>query len=277
MADETTVKVDSDSTTEETKKDVGADSSTADKDVKEKSSDSEVPWHKDPRFKSDLAALKTVKALMEANSLDDPDELKELVESGAKIKGKKVDLNNIDEIIARAEENKRHHEYWAREKEMQREVTESPEQTIARLKREKEEVTYKVTAREQAERAASEAKQSVDFYEGEVKNSLDLIDDLKQAEKEYIAWSLGVANECNEIAITDKKAIKKLLNSGVSKFKKLEESIKQEAVKEYLAGKLSVPNVPASSGAAPTIKTELPKGLKGLRSAFSEALHRKGE
>jgi len=257
------------------KEDVKADSSTVDV-KKADSSEAEVPWHKDTRFKNDLSLLKTAKSLMEANGLEDVDELKELIESGNKVRGKKIDLDKIDEIAKKAATLDEYQKYWDQQKELSKRNEELPEQTIARLERQNQEINHRVTAREQAENEAKQAKESVAFYEGEVKNSLDLMDDLKPIEKEFVSWAVGVGNECNEITITDRRQIKKVLNSGIKKYQKLVEAIKEEAIKEYRAGKASVPAVPSSDAAAAT-KPDAPKGLKGLRSAFMEAVSRKGD
>lgn len=278
MADEKTEKTGSEPVNnEEIKPDEKiADSSTANEGVKdEKSPDSEVPWHKDPRFKNDLGLLKAAKSLMEANNLEDVEDLKALLESGKKVHGKKIDLDKLDEIAGKAATLDQYQKYWDQQKEYKRELEETPEQTIARLKQERDAAAHKVTAKEQAERELLAARQAVDFYEGEVKTNLELMDDITTAEKEFISWALGVGNDCNEITITDRKQVKRVVTSGVKKYQKLVEQIKEEAIKEYRAGKAGIPAVPSSDGAVPATKPDPPKGLKGLRSAFLEAVQRK--
>jgi uncharacterized protein YbjQ (UPF0145 family) len=278
MADENTDKAGSaPESKEEIKPDEqAAASSTANKDVKdEKPSDSEVPWHKDPRFKNDLGLLKAAKSLMEANDLEDVEDLKALLESGKKVHGKKIDLDKLDEIAGKAATLDQYQKYWDQQKEYKRELEETPEQTIARLKQERDAAAHKVTAKEQAERESLAARQAVDFYEGEVKTNLELMDDITPAEKEFVSWALGVGNDCNEITITDRKQVKRVVTSGVKKYQKLVEQIREEAIKEYRAGKTGIPAVPSSTGAVPATKPDPPKGLKGLRSAFLEAVQRK--
>ena len=95
---------------------------------------------------------------------------------------------------------------------------------------------------------------------------------MNKSEKEFLAWSLGVGNECNEIQITNKKAIRKVLNDGVKKYDNLVKTIKDEAVKEYLAGKKGIPSVPSTDGTVATTNIEPPKGLKNLRKAFQDSM-----
>jgi hypothetical protein len=248
------------------------DTSATDKDVKDaKPSDAEVPWHKDPRFKQDLGLLKAAKAIMDSNNLEDIDDLKELIESGRKVHGKKIDLDQLDEIAKKAETLDRYQKHWEQQEELKKQGTETPEQTIARLKKERDDVIGKSAQKEATEREHRDAQKAVVFYEGEVKTQLDSIaEDRTPIEREFLAWSLGVGNSCNEITITDKKAIKSVINDGLKKYNKLVEAIKAEGIQEYLNKKQSIPSVPSTDGSAPAINKEPPKGLKNLRKVFHE-------
>jgi uncharacterized protein with von Willebrand factor type A (vWA) domain len=260
-----------------TETDVEAESSTA-KDVKEDSS-TEQPWHKDKRFKDDLDSLKlgkSVKGLLEANGLEDVEELKDLVESGSKIRGKKVDLENLDDILAKAEKLTQYEKYWQQQAELQRRGAETPEQTVQRLTKALEEREQKESLKEQQEREAKEAKQSISSYEKEVSSQLDVMEDLTPDAKQFLAWSLGVGNECNEIDLKDKKAVRKLTTDGVKKFNDLVKTYKDLGVKEYLEGKKSIPNVPSTSGTVATSEKEPIRGLKNLRKALHESVFNKG-
>lgn len=274
MSDKESEKSGSQPENKEEVKDVNADSSKAE-DVKEKSSDSEVPWHKDPRFKDDLESLKlgkSIKGLIEANGLEDVDELKDLISSGTKIKGKQVDLDKIDEILEKANTLDKYKRYWEQQEELRRRGAETPEETIARLQRqieEKEAMTYR---QQQSEREAKQAKESIERYEREVSSQLDSFEDLTPEVREVIAWSLGKGNECNEIDINDRKAVKKIVNDGVKKYNDLVKTIKEQGIKEYLSGKASIPSVPTNSGTVATSKVEPPKGFRAMREAAKEMI-----
>jgi hypothetical protein len=244
-------------------------------DVKEKSSDSEVPWHKDPRFKDELDSLKlgkSVKELIKANGLEDVDELKDLINSGAKVKGKQVDLDRIDEILEKANTLDKYQNYWKQQEELRRRGAETPEETIARLQRDIENRDNENVRKMQQEREAKLAKESVDRYEREVISQLESFDDLTPEVREVIAWSLGKGNECNEIDINDRKAIKKIVNDGVGKYNNLVKTIKEQGIKEYLAGKASIPSVPSTTGTVATSKVDPPKGFRAMREAAKEMI-----
>jgi len=276
MTEENKSEVKAGSQPDDKPKDEKVDSSPT-QDGKEKSSDSEQPWHKDPRFKDDLKLLKSAKSLMEANGLEDVDDLKDLVESGKKIKGKPIDVDRIDEILENSNELAKMKKFWAQQDELRKRGIETPEQTIARLTAEREHIRESVVQKEQREREVYEAKQSIQNYEHEVKSQLSSVEDLPPDVREVIAWSLGVGNECNEIQLNDRKAIRKLVNDGVKKYNNMVKTIEERAIKEYLAGKKSIPDVQPTAGAVATSKTEPPKGLKGMRNALAEYMLKGGK
>lgn len=276
--DEKTGKSGSEPEDSKNEKDVNAaESSSADDAKKTESSTEEVPWHKDPRFKNDLGLLKAAKSLMEANELSDIDDLRDLVESGKKVYGKKVDLDRLDELVEKASTLDRYQTYWNQQEELKRRNAETPEETIARLQRERDEAIGHRQARERSEKEQREARNAVNAYDAEVKSFLTSnVNGLSDVEKEFIAWAAGVDNECNEIQITDKRAVRKVVSDSVKKYQKLKEAIADQAVKEYISGKKSVPGVPSTDGAVAVQKAEPIKGLKNLRKAFMESVTQKG-
>jgi hypothetical protein len=256
------------------KKDEKVESSTTE-DVKEKSSDSEVPWHKDPRFKDELDSLKlgkSVKELIKANGLEDVDELKDLINSGAKVKGKQVDLDRIDEILEKANTLDKYQNYWKQQEELRKRGAETPEETIARLNQKLQEKEEFENRKVQQEREAKLAKESIERYEREVSSQLESFDDLTPEVREFLGWSLGIGNECNEIDIKERKEIKRVVNSGVEKCNNLVKTIKEQGIKEYLAGKASIPSVPSTTGTVATSKVDPPKGFRAMREAAKEMI-----
>jgi hypothetical protein len=274
MSDKESEKSGSQPENKEEVKDVNADSSKAE-DVKEKSSDSEVPWHKDPRFKDDLESLKlgkSIKGLIEANGLEDVDELKDLISSGSKIKGKQVDLDKIDEILEKANTLDKYKRYWEQQEELRRRGAETPEETIARLNQRLQEREEHELLKQKKELEAKQAQDSIEKYDKVVYSQLDSFEDLTPEVKKILAWSLGIGNECNEIDINDRKEVKRVVNDGVKKYNDLVKTIKEQGIKEYLSGKASIPSVPTNSGTVATSKVEPPKGFRAMRDAAKEMI-----
>jgi hypothetical protein len=232
------------------------------------------PFDQDVRWKSARLAEQKLQGLLKANDLEDVDDLVALVESGKKVHGKVDDLDNIEELKKKAETLDRYNAHWARQKEIERRQTEDPNETIARLERESNELKTSKARDEQAKKETEEAEKSVKFYEGEVRSIIGDME-LSDQEKEFLSWSLGVGNECNDIQITDKRAIKKVVNSGMKKYTDLVKAIKEEGIKSYLAGKESIPIVPSGGQPPASIPVTTLKTASQRLKAFGEAFQGK--
>jgi len=269
MADNDSEKVGSQpAANEEVKevKDVTPDSSP-EKDAKPESS-TEQPWHKDPRFKQDLGLLKVAKSLMEKNGLESVDDLVELVESGKKVKGKQVDLDRLDEIQKKAEKLDRYEEFWRDQEEQKRRATEEPEQTISRLEEQLKKKEAAEKHKEERRRQQEAAKQALQSYDREVQSLIKEME-IPKEQQNFISEFFGVGNPFNDIDITDRKAIKKLVADGIKK----KEAYDQAIIQAYIKGKEGIPKVAATQAAAPT--QDAPKVmLKDARRIFAETIRK---
>jgi flagellar biosynthesis GTPase FlhF len=226
------------------KADVKPDS-PPDKDAKPDSS-TEQPWHKDPRFKDELGLLKAAKSLMERNGLESVDDLVELAESGQKIKGKQVDIDRLDEIQAKAEKLDKYEAFWKDQEEKKKRETEYPEQTIARLEDQLKRKEAADRHKEESLRQQEAAQQALKNYDREVQSLVKEME-LPKEQQTFTMEFMGVNNPFNEIDITDKKAI----NRMVADQKKKLEAFKQSVIQDYIKGKGDIPKVGSTAGAAP--------------------------
>lgn len=235
------------------------------KDVKADPSNAGEPWHKDPRFKNDLGLLKTAKSLMEKNSLESVDDLVDLIESGKKVKGKQIDLDRIDEIKAKADTLDKYQAYWAQEEEKKKRADEDPEETIKRLESKLNEKDTREKQREAERQSREDAAKAIQGYDREVK---DLISEMEipKEQSSFVMKLCGVGNPFNDIDITDKKAIKRV----VSQLTKEKEEYDQTVIKNYLKGKGEIPKVGSSGTGAEKDKPKI--YLKDARKIFLERM-----
>jgi hypothetical protein len=267
MPEETTEKVVAE-TTDTTK----ADSSTV-KDVKSDSS-TDVPWNKDPRFQKFLeekkgltAASEKLQSILKANNLDDADDLMELVQSGKAVKGK-LDVNQLDGLIEKATKLDKYEAYWKDQEEKKRRETEEPDQTIARLEKALKIKDQTDRQKEEQRQQSERAKEAIGSYEREVSNLIKEME-IPKDQQGFTLEFFGVGNPANDIDITDRKAIKKLITEGLKK----KESYDQAVIKNYLAGKGEIPKLASSAGAATEEKK--PKiMLKDARRIFLETMQK---
>ena len=268
MVEENTEKVVAE-TTDTTK----ADSSTA-KDAKSDSSPENVPWNKDPRFqefmkekKSLTAANEKLQSILKANDLEDADDLIELVQSGKAVKGR-VDVTQLDGLIEKAQKLDKYEAYWKDQEERKRREVEDPDQTIARLEKALKFKDQTDRQKEDQRQQAEKAKQAINSYEREVSNLVKELEVSKE-QQSFILEFFGVGNPANDIDITDRKAIKKLITEGLKK----KETYDQAVIKTYLAGKNEVPKLASSAGAA-TTETKPKIMLKDARRMFLETMQK---
>ena len=247
-------------------KDVKQESSP-EKDVKPESS-TEQPWHKDPRFKQELGLLKVAKSLMEKNGLESVDDLVELAESGKKVKGKEADLDMLDEIKSKAAKLDKYEAYWREQEEKKLRDTEYPDQTIARLEKQLKAKEAADKHKEESQRQQEAAKQALKNYDREVQSLVREME-LPKEQQAFAIEFMGVNNPFNEIDITDRKAISRMVADQTKKF----EALKQSIIKEYIGGKENVPKTGSTASAAPM--GDKPKiMLKDARKALHEAMNR---
>jgi hypothetical protein len=227
----------------EVKAEASADSSTEEV-VKDKDG-KPLPWNEQPKWKAARQAEKKLTELLKANELEDPDDLVELIQKGKTVKGKLADLNQLDAILEKAATLDKYQAYWASEEEKKKRATEDPEETIKRLEGKLNEKTTKERQREADLQAREEAKQAIQGYDREVK---DLITEMEipKDQSSFVMKLCGVGNPFNDIDITDRKAIKRV----VSELDKERKAYDQQVIKEYLKGKDNVVKISSSGSGA---------------------------
>jgi hypothetical protein len=260
-----------------------ADSATAPKEVdgkppvnadaKSDSSPENLPWHKDARFQDFLkekkgleAANEKLQKILKENGLDDPDELEDLVKSGTAIKGRALDVNNLDAIIERAQRLEKYEAYWADQKKKQDKENLDPEERATKAERELE-FERGTRAREKAAKDHMEnTKKAIASYEKEVHGLISEAT-IPKDHQGLILELFGVGNPSNDVDITDKKAIKKLVADGIKKV----EAYNQSVIAEYLKSKKEI--VKTGQGSESVGDNKQPKiMLKDARKIFLERM-----
>jgi hypothetical protein len=244
-------------------KDAKADSSPEvvnDKDGKP------LPWDKQPKWVAARAAERKLEALLKANDLTDPDDLLDLVQRGKVVKGKLADLNDLDDVIKDAEEIRRYRPIWRENEERERRNTEDPNETIKRLEA-KDKARDAAENRKRAEAEHTEnMKKTIMGYESEVDSLIRELE-VPKDQRAFFLEFFGVGNPCNDINLTDRKAIKKLVADGVKK----KEAYDQAVIKAYLESKRGIPKINSAAGASANEPKKI-MTLKDRRNMFLERM-----
>lgn len=236
--------------------------------------DETLPWHKDPRFQKEneqrkelIKSHEKVTAIMKENDVDTIEDLLDLVESGKKVVGKISDIEDIDQLIAKAQKLDEWTAFYAKKAEQEREEGETDAETIARLKKEK--ATLELQRAKDGE--AREGVELLKSYSQTVESTVkEVFEDLPETQKQFITEFFGVNNPFAVIDIGDKRAVKKMVSEGKKKFEAFKKTVEDQAIKDYVAGKKAIPTV-ASTGGSTTPKT-IRKTMKTARAAMHERL-----
>jgi regulator of protease activity HflC (stomatin/prohibitin superfamily) len=121
--------------------------------------------------------------------------------------------------------------------------------------------------KEAQHREAEAAKQAINSFEREV-TGLIQEKEIPKEQQGFVLKFFGVGNQANEIDITDRKAIKKLIQDGI----KDKEAYDQAIIKAYREGKINVPEIGTTTTAPMGEKPKIM--LKDARKAFLEAMQR---
>jgi hypothetical protein len=171
------------------------------------------------------------------------------------------DANRLQEIEA----------YWAEQDALKKEEEEEPQETIARLKLEKQELAEKQEREKAMTREQKEASRAIESYNsiaGKIVESHGL-----EGEKADIAkLLLGVDNPFNEVDIADAKAVKEMSGSITKKFSDFIGKIEQAAIDKYAEGKSDLtPISKADTSASETVKKKTPSGKETVDEANADA------
>lgn len=230
-----------------------------------------LPFDQHPKWKSARQAEKKLQQIMSDNEVDSLEELTELIASGRKVTGKISDLENIDELITKAQKLDEWVDYYNRQAELAREQEETPEETADRLRRENAELKSRQRQQAEQKRLERENEMALNGYLKSVKEAVeDTFTDLPKEQRAFVAEFFGVDNPFTVIDIADKKAVRKMVGDGSKKIKTFIEGVRTQAVKDYIAGKMKIPHTTSTgegSGPLPE-KINLKTARAFLRESF---------
>jgi len=177
---------------------------------------------------------------------------------------------DISKLMGAQQELERIHAYWAEQEALAKEKDELPEETIERLKQEKkaQELEYKRSFEEIANREKND--KVVEAYCSEI-NSILGKEGLSKSEKDFANKFFGVNNPFNEIDISNKVAIQKMVKDGLKGFKEF----KLQIIDDYRKGKIEVPEMSESDQTSVTSGEKKIKSIKKASEVFAEMLSKK--
>lgn len=220
------------------------------------------------------ATSDAISAILEKHGLESPDQLGEFIDNLASLKGKLGDAD-LDQILENHKTLEKYRSEWARQEREKLEAEETPEQTIARLKKEADDREAAIEKDRRKAKSAERAKQAIADFEATVTSAIKGDESIPQEYRSFVSALAGVKNPMVDVDITDKAAVKK----AFKELAKLIPTIEQTVISRYRAGKIEiVAPPPAGSGDPPVQAGTGPKNLTESRrlahSAFANLFRR---
>lgn len=200
-----------------------------------------------------------VNEILDEYGLNSADELKEFIGNMKNLEGQIGD-NDLEELVENSNTLKKFQREWAKQEREKLKDNETPEETIARLEKENEDLQHKSKKEREQIKASQTAKKAIEAFGSTVNNVIETGDVPKSWQK-HIAEFMGVGNPINEVDIEDKAVVRKLTKEGIKKMN----AFAQLVIQEYRNGKVQIPAVTTTQ--TPPSDTNKPKGAKNLREA----------
>jgi len=217
---------------------------------------------------ADQSKLSTVQSLLDEHDIGSPEELKTFVANLANLKDKIGDAD-LEELKANSQLLKRYQKSWQEAESKKLEENETPEETIARLKKEKGEEKEKRKADQQEREEERENKILLDSFNKRVVKSVKAQKDLPESYHGILSEFLGVGNEINDIDLNDKASINRITKAATKKIMEFEQTV----INRYLKGKAKVVKMTSTTDETPPA-TKPVKNLNAARGIMKERLRK---
>jgi hypothetical protein len=215
------------------------------------------------------ASSELITSILEKHGLESPEQLGEFIDSLAGMKGKLGEAD-LDELLENNKTMQRYRAQWAKQEREKLEEGETPEQTIARLKKEADDRDKQHARSEQKQKQTEKAKQAVTAFESTINSAIKADESIPAEYRPFMAALLGVKNPINDVDITDPAAIRKVAKEFGPKMVR---DLEQAVIARYRAGKIEIVTPPVPGGGEPPVAAEVqPKNSTEMRRAAHQTL-----
>jgi len=183
-----------------------------------------------------------VQSILDEYDIDSPKQLGEFLKNLSGLKDQLGDVD-LEELKKNSALLKKYQKHWAKEEEAKKEDGETPEETIARLKKQNEQLDRKRRDEAEMYENAEADKRALNNFNSTVTKAVDALS-VPSAMRPFLLKALGVNNEINEVDMSDKVGIKRITKAAFKDMKELQQAF----IKDYLKGKTEIPKISTSAG-----------------------------
>jgi len=222
---------------------------------------------KSPELEAAMKAKGELDDLLETHGYDSLEDLTEAVQKSKTVLSK-IGTTDIEEILEKANTLDRYNEYWANEELKKKDVELEDSDRIAKLEKELNDFKSSKSKEESSRKAQEEAEKVIQNYANEITSFIGKQEEIPEEYRPFAHEFLGVNNPFNEIDIADKVAVRKMAKDNVKKIQDFEQAV----IKRYRDGKIKIPEISSTEGAAPETGEVIIKNLKESRKGMLESL-----
>lgn len=231
--------VDDDDKDDKTDKDGKKGTKKNAKGVKDEKTDIKPLYQDDPEYKAALEVKATLDQVLKDYGLEDLQDLMDELKAGTDIHEIIGDLD-LKELIKSHKTLQYYNEEWAKQEAAKQKENETPEETIKRLEREKQELINKEGQSKEEAKRIEEHKKLVKEFDDTIDLILEAQPDIDDDSKSLVRQLMGINNDNLNITVTDKKAATKATQKLITMLKERDARIAQKAVDAYAAGKSEI-------------------------------------
>jgi len=206
--------------------------------------------------------------ILDEFGLDSPEDLKSFIANIKDLKGKIGD-QDLDELLENTKTLKTYQEQWAAAEAERLKENETPEQTIARLEREKKKIESDRKKDADRTNQSKAAKRAIQDFNETVNSVVKSAKEVPAEYRPFMSEFLGVDNPINDVDISDKAAVRRLAKEGIGKLQAFEQAV----IKRYRDGKIKIPVVSATETTpGGTGVGKEPKNLKEAKKIMMDSI-----
>lgn len=212
---------------------------------------------KDAQFMEDL---------LDEYGLENAEDLKDFISNLSDV-AEKLQGEDIDDLLDNKALMVRYQQQWAAKEAATLEEKETPEETIARLKKEKQEMAQDAARQRSKQAQAEEAQRLLGSFNNTVHKTIRSIKEVPKEYRNFLSLFMGVDNPINDVDLADRGKVIDLTKKSAKMLMDLEQAV----IKRYLAGKAKVPAMTTTQDSTTDDK---PGEIKNLRDARKTLMER---
>lgn len=208
-----------------------------------------------------------LESLLDELDLDSVEDVKKAIRQSRELR-EAIGDKDVADLLEKASTLEEYQRAWALEEELKKEESETPEETAARLKRERDEARELLNQRDTSAKERENAKKLMERFDSVVANVISSDKSLPKEYHDFAKLMLGSNSPSSIVDIGNKQAVRAMAKDGT---KTIMEFV-HKVITDYNAGKLKLPKIGESAPVGGDKTAGKPKKISSIADAGKRAL-----